>query len=77
MNQLIEIRSIDWPELRDKFLDNWPDDHVGYYLVDNYIRWIAKEPNIQNLSFYSLNGDLSDGTFVVVVSFIQFDSIRF
>lgn len=70
MNELVEIKPVDWPELRDKFLDNWPVDHVGYYLVDNYVRWVNQDSNIKNLKFYSLNGDWSDGTFVVVVSIL-------
>ncbi|XP_063701906.1 uncharacterized protein LOC134831981 [Culicoides brevitarsis] len=66
MNKLVEIPPSEWPALRDSFLPNWPSEHVGYYLVDNYVKWVEKDPNIKNLKFYSLNGDWSDGTFVVV-----------
>lgn len=68
MSRIFEIPSSNWLELRDKFLENWPSNHCGYYLVDNYIRWIEEEPKINHLNFYSLDGDWSDGTFCVVVS---------
>lgn len=41
---------------------------LGFYTMDNFVRWIAIEPNIEHLRVYALNGDWSDGTFVVVVS---------
>ncbi|XP_063697440.1 uncharacterized protein LOC134828395 [Culicoides brevitarsis] len=72
MNQLVEIPSNNWVSLRDLFLTNWPNDHVGYYLVDNYVKWVEKDPNIKNLAFYCLNGDWSDGTFVVIDRFQLF-----
>lgn len=64
---LIEIPTSDWQTLRDKFLQNWPKNLVGYHTVDNYIRWIEKQPNIPNLKFYCLD-HWEDGTFVVIVS---------
>lgn len=45
---------------------------LGYYTVDNFIRWFERKTTIKNLIFYSLNGDLSDGTFVAIVN-IKFD----
>lgn len=68
MPELIEIKPEHWLTLRDKFLSDWPKHHLGYYLVDNYIKWFTKSSNIPNLKFYSLDGDWNDGTFVVIVS---------
>lgn len=63
-----EISKTDLPKLRDLYLRDWPENVIGYYTVNNFIRWLEKEPNIVNLKFYCLNGDFSDGTFAFVVS---------
>lgn len=65
---LCKITSDNWTELRDKFLINWPINMMGYYTVDNFIRWTQKEPNVKNVEFFSLDGDWSDGTFAAIVS---------
>jgi hypothetical protein len=67
-NLLCQISSDKWPELRDKFLINWPTNILGYYTIDNFIRWIQKQPDVKHLQLYCLNGDWSDGTFVAIVS---------
>jgi hypothetical protein len=75
MDQLTEIPHASLPDLRDLYKKDWPTNHVGYYTVDNYIRWLAVEPAIKNLNIYALNADWSDGTFLIVVSkFIFFSS---
>lgn len=66
--KIIEIPTENWPELRDLYLSEWPVNMLGYYTVDNFIKWVEKEPDIKNLHVYSLNGDWSDGTFAIVVS---------
>jgi hypothetical protein len=67
MDQLTHIPQESLPELRDLFKKDWPTNHVGYYTVDNYIRWLARDSAIQNLDIFALNGDWSDGTFLIVV----------
>lgn len=67
-DKICEIPAEKWAELRDFFLPNWPRNIYAYNLLENYIRWLEKDPNIKNLKVYSLNDDWSDGTFVVVVS---------
>lgn len=67
-NQLVEIPHEELSILRDMYLKDWPNNLNGYYTIDNFIRWLEKESNIKNLKFYSLNGDYSDGTFLIVVS---------
>lgn len=69
-DKLIEIPSYQWINLRDLYLKNWPENLLGYYTIDNYIRWIEKLTTIEQLFIYSLNGDWSDGTFAVIVSYV-------
>lgn len=66
-NKLIPIPSKEWINLRDLYLINWPENILGYYTIDNFINWISKTEEIRNLFIYSLNGDWSDGTFVIIV----------
>lgn len=68
VDKLVEINRVDLSQLRDLYLVNWPVNLLGYYTVDNFIRWIEKDLTIKNLIFYSLNGDWSDGTFVAIVN---------
>lgn len=67
-DRLVEIPHSDLPALRDLFLPDWPKHIIGHDLVNNYIRWFAKDPTFNEATFYSLNGDWSDGTFIVIVS---------
>lgn len=68
MSKVIEIKSEHWFTLRDKFLCNWPQEYLGYYMINNYIRWKQQDSKLKNVNFYSLDGDWSDGTFVIIVS---------
>jgi len=61
-----KIESKFWPELRDKFVKNWPEHCIGYNIVDNYIKWKKRDPNYADCVFHSLDGDWSDGTFAAV-----------
>lgn len=65
-DKLVEISRDDLVKLRDLYKVDWPKNHVGYYTIQNYITWFEKESNIKNLSIYSLNGDWSDGTYLIV-----------
>lgn len=66
---LVEIPQLEWIELRDLFLVNWPENHVAYHTIDNFVQWYRKESDIKDLKIYSLNGSWrSDGTYVIVVS---------
>lgn len=68
-NKLVEIPKEEWQHLRDLYKVDWPSNLVGFYTLDNFVRWTEKDPNIKNLKAYSLDGDYSDGTFLFVVSF--------
>lgn len=44
------------------------ETYITYIAIKGYIRWIEQDPIVKDLNFFSLNGDISDGTFVVIVS---------
>ncbi|XP_062141823.1 uncharacterized protein LOC133849744 [Drosophila sulfurigaster albostrigata] len=54
-------------KLQALYLKEWPKHCVGYFWLDNYLRWLAKDPALKNLKFYTLNGDWrTDGLFILV-----------
>lgn len=67
-DKLVEIESQNWPALRDMYAADNPFTYYGHCTIDNYIRWFEKEPIGRDWFIYSLNGDWSDGTYLVVVS---------
>lgn len=67
-DKICEVPPTQWVELRDMFAADWPRNIYAYNLLENYLQWRERDPKIKNLKVYSLNGDWSDGTFVVVVS---------
>lgn len=71
-NQLVKIKSEHWIQLKNLYLPETPQTILGLSTIINYIEWIERDPSIENLTFYSLNGDWSDGTFVVVVCILTF-----
>lgn len=42
--------------------------YVSYMTIETFIRWFQQDPKLKHVQFYCLNGDFSDGTFVVTVS---------
>lgn len=69
-DKLVEIMRSELPQLRNLYQVNWPENMLGYYTVDNFIRWFEQKSKIKNLVLYSLNGDFTDGTFVAIVKLI-------
>lgn len=67
-DKLVEIESPDWAALRDSYSAEDPNTIYAHCTVDNYIRWLDKEPQRKDWRIYSLNGDWNDGTYAVVVS---------
>ncbi|XP_058126746.1 uncharacterized protein LOC131281223 [Anopheles ziemanni] len=66
-DRLCIIPPVEWVELRDLYLVDWPEHHVAYTTIDNYIRWYAKDSGIKNLAICCLNGTWrKDGTYLVV-----------
>lgn len=74
-DKICEVPPTQWVELRDMFASDWPRNIYAYNLLENYLEWRERDPKIKNLKIYSLNGDWSDGTFVVVVSSIFYFSL--
>lgn len=78
-NFLLEIPSADWPVLRDMYVDNWPENYSTYFAIDNGIKLKHRDPIDYNkeVQMFSLNGDWSDGTFILLVSFCAQILVRF
>lgn len=70
-DHLVEIPPEDWQQLRSLYKSDEEKSYIAYCTIDNYIRFVKQDPNIQHIKFYCLNGDFSDGTFVVIVSQIM------
>ncbi|XP_037709140.1 uncharacterized protein LOC119546722 isoform X2 [Drosophila subpulchrella] len=67
-NSLIEIPRSDWTRLRDLYVNKDTDPH-GHLCINNFIKWVKKDPDLK-VTFLSLNGDWqNDGTFVLTVDF--------
>lgn len=64
-DHLVEIKLHDLIELKNLYS---PGSILGLNTIANYLRWTEIESNVADFIFYSLNGDLTDGTFVFVVS---------
>ncbi|EDW03369.1 uncharacterized protein LOC6562000 [Drosophila grimshawi] len=57
----------DLKALRELYEQEWPKHCVGHFWLDNYVHWLAKEPQLKHLKFYTLNGDWRrDGLFILV-----------
>lgn len=67
-DHLVEIEQKEWPKLRDLYKAKGSNRCIAYMTISNYIRWFEKDPNLKHIKFYSLNGDFSDGSFIVIVS---------
>lgn len=67
-SKLVAVPQSELTTLRDLYLQNWPQNCVGYYTLDNFIRWLEKDPNTKALSILTLNNNdwRTDGTFVIV-----------
>lgn len=68
-DKLQEVPRDDLPKLRSMFLRDWPNHCLGYGTLQNYEHWYKKDPNYSDGRVYCLNGDWSDGSFMVIVSF--------
>lgn len=64
---LVEIEKINWPILKDLYTPDGEKSYTAFTTIDNYIRWFEEDSNIKHVKFVCLNGDFSDGTFVVTV----------
>uniref|UniRef100_A0A182MZ90 N-acetyltransferase domain-containing protein n=1 Tax=Anopheles dirus TaxID=7168 RepID=A0A182MZ90_9DIPT len=65
---LVRIPASAWEQLRDLYRQDWPRHEIAFNNVQNYIRWIEREPQISvTLLVYSLNGTWRhNGTYIIV-----------
>ncbi|XP_031619018.1 uncharacterized protein LOC116338095 [Contarinia nasturtii] len=63
--RLFEIGRKDLKKLKNLYSPDGKKSYVTYVTISNYIRWFEQNPKLTNVKFYSLNGNFSDGTFVV------------
>lgn len=71
VDRLVEIPAEDLLTLRSlyKSPENGSRTHIAYESIDIHMRWLEQDPNASTyIKFYCLNGDFSDGTFIVIVS---------
>lgn len=66
-DKLVEIEFKDLQNLKNLYIPDGTKSYIAYTTIDNYIRWIEQDPNVKLVKFFCLNGDFSDGTFVVTV----------
>lgn len=74
-DSLVEIPFEDILRLQDLYRSskNGTRTHIAYESIDVYIRWLKQDPNAHTyIKFYCLNGDFSDGTFIVIVSILTY-----
>lgn len=70
-DRLVEIPVEDLSKLRNLYKSSQNDGrtHIAYGSIDIYMRWLELDPTATTyIKFYCLNGDFSDGTFIVIVS---------
>lgn len=70
-NKLVKIEKEEWENLRALYLPETPETILGLSTISNYIRWSKMCPQIDDLTIYCLNGNWSDGLFVVVVRLVS------
>lgn len=68
-DRLVEIQRADLSALKKHYEpDGSAKSYIGYTALENYIRWLDYPDESETIKFFCLNGDFSDGTFVVTVS---------
>lgn len=67
-DSLVEINKRDLENLKSLYIPDDMKSDVTYTTIDTYIRLFKKDPNLENIKIFCLNGDFSDGTFVVIVN---------
>lgn len=67
-DRLVEISRENLPTLKSLYISNGKKNYVSFMAIDNYIRWFEQDPSLKHVKIYSLNGDFSDGTFIITVN---------
>lgn len=77
-DRLVEITRKDLEILKKLYaLNANAQNYVSYTTIENYIRWFERESYLKHVKVYCLNGNISDGTFVIIVSFLFLNSFFF
>lgn len=64
-DSLVEIPVKEWPKLRDLYVDRKLETN-SFNMIQNFINWLEQDPSLKDfVKCYSLNGDWSDGTFLL------------
>lgn len=67
-DHLVEIEPKDLYNLKNLYHPDGTKSYIAYLTIDNYIRWFEQDPHLKNVKVFCLNGDYTDGTFVLTVS---------
>lgn len=69
-DRLAEISIDGLKRLRDLYNPDGIKSYTTFVTIDTYLRWNEQNPRSkdENIKFYCLNGNISDGTFLVIVS---------
>lgn len=65
---LVEINRNELPILQNLFKSNELKSSIAYMTLGNYIGFFQQDPFVKHVKVYCLNGDFSDGTFVITVN---------
>lgn len=65
---LVEISPKDLPVLKNLYKNDESNNILAILTIENYIRWFEQDPAVEYVKFFCLNGDFSDGSFVVLAS---------
>lgn len=67
-DRLVQIQYSDLPALKKLYTPDGSKSYIGYMTIDIYTQLLEKDPDEKKyVKFYCLNGDFSDGTFIVTV----------
>lgn len=72
---LVEISPKDLPTLKNLYKNDASNNILATLTIENYIRWFEQDPAVEYVKFFCLNGDFSDGSFVVLAS-VHFSFIK-
>lgn len=66
-DQLVEIEKKYLPKLKNVYDHNRSNHYIACMTIENYIRWFEQNPSLKHIKIYCLNGNFTDGTFVITV----------
>lgn len=66
-DKLVEVNRKELLILQNLFKSNGFKGYLGYMAIRNYIGFFEQDPNVKHVKIYCLNGNFSDGTFVITV----------